>query len=122
MIMEPMERDPKYIADQVKFLRKTLGLTQENLADAAGLTSRTIEKIESGGHRPEEQTLRSLARALGLDVNIFQNPSPEQEASEQPWLQLTPYEPQRISLPHSVSGMRFGLIPPPPKPMTRSSM
>jgi transcriptional regulator with XRE-family HTH domain len=34
-------------------------LTQENLAEAAGLTTRTIEKVESARHRPDEQTPRS---------------------------------------------------------------
>lgn len=74
--MDTMERDPTYIAKTVRQLRKTFRLTQENLADAAGLTTRTIEKIESGRHRPEEQTLRGIARALNLDVGVFQAPSP----------------------------------------------
>lgn len=77
--METMERDPRFIADQMKFIRKMHRLTQENLADAAGISSRTIEKIESGRHRPDEQTLRSIARAVQLDVSIFEKPSPEQE-------------------------------------------
>lgn len=59
-----------------------LRLTQENLADASGLTTRTIEKIESGRHRPEEQTLRSLARGANLDVSYFEKPTPEQEARQ----------------------------------------
>ena len=80
--MDIMEKDPAYIAARVKFIRKMLGLTQENLADAAGLTTRTIEKIESGRHTPEEQTLRSIARAFGFDVKIFVKPTPEQEARE----------------------------------------
>jgi transcriptional regulator with XRE-family HTH domain len=79
-IMETMERDPAYIASQVRLLRKIFRLTQENLADAAGLTTRTIEKVESGRHRPDEQTLRSLARALNMDVKVFEKPTPEQEA------------------------------------------
>ena len=62
--MKTVERDAAFIAKQVKFIRKMFRLTQENLADAAGLTTRTIEKIESGRHRPEEQTLRSIARAV----------------------------------------------------------
>lgn len=78
--METMERDPAYIAEQVKFIRKWHELTQENLADAAGLTTRTIEKIESGRHRPEEQTLRSIARAVQIDIKFFEKPTPEQEA------------------------------------------
>ena len=80
--MEVMERDPAYIAQQLKFLRKTFRFTQENLADAAGLTVRTIEKLESGRHRPEEQTLRSLARAFKLDVKYFEKPTPEEEARQ----------------------------------------
>jgi len=69
--MDSMERDPLYIAEQVKFIRKMHRLTQENLADTAGVSTRTIEKIESGRHRPDEQTLRSLARAVQLDVSFF---------------------------------------------------
>lgn len=76
--METMERDPAYIAQQVKYLRRWHKLTQENVADMAGLTTRTIEKVESGRHRPEEQTLRSLARAFQIDVKYFEKPTLEQ--------------------------------------------
>jgi transcriptional regulator with XRE-family HTH domain len=77
-----MERDPAFIAQQVKFIRKTHGLTQENLAMAAGLTTRTIEKVESGRHRPDEQTVRSIARAVQIDIRYFEKPTPEQEARQ----------------------------------------
>ncbi len=77
--MDTMERDPIYIAEQVKLIRKVHRLTQENLADAAGLSTRTIEKIESGRHRPDEQTLRSIARVVGWDVSAFEKATPEQE-------------------------------------------
>jgi transcriptional regulator with XRE-family HTH domain len=79
VLMETMERDTAYIASQCKFLRRVLGLTQENLADAAGLTARTIQKVESGRHSPEVQTLRSIARSVGFDVAVFNKPTPEQE-------------------------------------------
>lgn len=77
--MDMMERDPLYIAERVKFIRKMHRLTQENLAEAAGLSTRTIEKVESGRHRPDEQTLRSIARATKLDVRYFEKPTPQQE-------------------------------------------
>ena len=80
--METMGRDPQYIADRLRLLRKTYGLTQENIAEMAGLSTRTIEKVESGRHRPEEQTLRSIAGALGCDVQVFAKPTPEQEARQ----------------------------------------
>lgn len=33
--MQTMEKDPVFIAHQVKFIRKTFGWTQENLANEA---------------------------------------------------------------------------------------
>ena len=84
--MDTMERDPTYIAEQVKLIRKALRFTQENLADAASLSTRTIEKIESGRHPPNEQTLRSIARVVGWDVAAFEKPTPEQE--ERLWADL----------------------------------
>lgn len=77
--METMERDPQYIAETVRFLRKMFALTQENLADAANLTTRTIEKVESGRHHPSEQTLRCIARALSMETSVFDKPTPTQE-------------------------------------------
>jgi transcriptional regulator with XRE-family HTH domain len=78
--MQTMERDPAYIAKQVKFIRHHLGMTQDNLAVASGLSLRTIEKVDSGRHRPDEQTLRSIARAAGVNVAYFNKPGPAQEA------------------------------------------
>ena len=80
--METMERDPKYIAETLRQLRKLRGLTQQNLSDLSGLATRTIEKVESGRHQPEEQTVRSLARALGMDVSVFNKPTPEEETRQ----------------------------------------
>lgn len=77
--METMIRDPHHIAQTLKLLRKMLHLTQENLADEANLSTRTIEKIESGRHTPNEQTLRSLARALNADMRVFDKPTPGEE-------------------------------------------
>lgn len=78
--MTSMERDPAFIAGQLRSLRKLQGLTQDNVAEAAGLTRRTIEKLESGRHRPEEQTLRSIARALQVEISVFEKPDAAEEA------------------------------------------
>ena len=71
--------DPTFIADRVRMLRDTYGLTQESLAALANLTTRTIENVESGRKGVSEQTLRSIARAFNLDARYFQQPSPEEE-------------------------------------------
>lgn len=74
------QRDPAFIAEQTRLLRQVLGLTQQNLADAANLTTRTIEKVESGRHLPAEQTLRSIARGTSVTLGWFDKLTAEQEA------------------------------------------
>lgn len=77
-----VQRDPQYIAEKVKFIRRMFSLTQQNVAEASGLTTRTIEKIESGKHLPQEQTLRSLARGLSMNVGVFDKPDPAVQAQQ----------------------------------------
>jgi len=79
--MLTMERDPEHIAKTICQLRAMLRLTQENLAQAANLSTRTIEKVESGRHKPDEQTLRSIARGFGgISMDAFRKRTPEEEA------------------------------------------
>lgn len=48
--------------------RKAAGLSQEQLAEAARCSARTIRKLESGtARRPHRDTLHAVAGALGLD-------------------------------------------------------
>ncbi|MDX3458685.1 AAA family ATPase [Streptomyces sp. ME02-8801-2C] len=49
------------------FLRRTAELTQEELAEAAGLTARSIRDLERGRRaRPQRRTVQMLVSALGL--------------------------------------------------------
>ena len=55
----------------IKELRKAAGLTQRQLADAAGLNIRQIQKIEAGEIEPGNMTAKNvfaLADALGVDA------------------------------------------------------
>lgn len=47
--------------------RKDAGLTQAELADRAGLSRMTVQKMESGTLDPRLSTLLEMARALGLE-------------------------------------------------------
>ena len=73
--------DLEFISKTVRQLRAMFRLTQENLAHAANLSTRTIEKVESGRHKPDEQTLRSIARGFGgINMEVFRKRTPEEEA------------------------------------------
>jgi transcriptional regulator with XRE-family HTH domain len=56
------------ITEQIRLLRKSKGLSQEALAENAGINLRTLQRIESGNAVPRGETLRLLARALDVSV------------------------------------------------------
>ncbi len=55
-----------YVGDNLKRLRTLNALTQEELANKAGLTSAAVARIERNEAEPRPSTLRKLAGALGV--------------------------------------------------------
>lgn len=65
-------QEEKYLAvfgKRVAELRRKRGLTQEQLAEKAGLAQRTIASIEQGQRWARLSTLHKLAKALGVHRN-----------------------------------------------------
>ncbi|PJJ02536.1 DNA-binding XRE family transcriptional regulator [Streptomyces sp. 2333.5] len=58
------------LADNVRKYRRTAGLSQEALAEAADLSLSTVRKVEQGGDARVE-TLHALARALGVSTSAL---------------------------------------------------
>ena len=56
------------VGRQVRGLRKIKGMTQAQLARAAGILRPNLSRIESGKHRPTLETLEKLAAALRVPV------------------------------------------------------
>ena len=52
------------MANRVRDLRKQAGMTQQQLAEAAGIARITLVRIENGSYSPRFRTLDALARAL----------------------------------------------------------
>lgn len=77
-----MDLDLAFLAERLKFLRRIHELTQDNVATMCGMTTRTIEKLESGRHSPSEQTMRSLCRGLSIERSYFTKPTPQEEARQ----------------------------------------
>ena len=61
--------------DQIKLLRETLGMTQEQLAKMVNRSLRSIQQIESGEARPKISTLYKIAQALNTELKITLIPS-----------------------------------------------
>lgn len=67
----------KRVAENVKRLRAGVDLTQEQLAERAGLATRHLQKVEAGTVNATFKTVAALASGLGVDVGeLFAPPSP----------------------------------------------
>lgn len=58
----------------VRTRREALGLTQKQLAEAAGLQQPAVARFEAGGTMPTIIMLERLAQALGLQLNVELRP------------------------------------------------
>jgi transcriptional regulator with XRE-family HTH domain len=58
-------------ATRLKDLRAAAGLSQPELAEAAGMPVGTVRGFEIGRREPTFNTLLLLARGLGVDLNAF---------------------------------------------------
>ena len=64
----PGRPDPGAFGPLLRARRRAAGLTQEALAERAGLSARGIQHLEAGDTRPYPATLDALAGALDLDA------------------------------------------------------
>lgn len=59
---------PATFRQRMRAARASAGLTQDELAELAGVTLQTVSRIECGRRDPTIKTLRELARALRVSV------------------------------------------------------
>lgn len=58
------------LKDQIKLLRETLGMSQEQLGKMVNRSLRSIQQIESGDAMPRISTLHKIADALNAELKI----------------------------------------------------
>lgn len=54
----------------IKNRREMLQVTQETLAELAGVSPRQLKQFESGKGNPTLQTLTKIGNALGMELNF----------------------------------------------------
>ncbi|KIA89570.1 helix-turn-helix domain-containing protein [Kaistella jeonii] len=59
-----------YFIEQIKERRKILDVTQETLAEIAGVGLRTLKQFESGKGNPTLETLQKICDALGFEIKL----------------------------------------------------
>ncbi|GAB2882728.1 helix-turn-helix domain-containing protein [Streptomyces mayteni] len=96
--------DSTVSGDRLRQFRRARGLTQEGLAERAGLSLPTIKKIERGGTARIE-TYHALARALGIRTSMLFEPSGPQRRldSDADRIDLMPMR-QAVAPPMTAAG------------------
>jgi DNA-binding XRE family transcriptional regulator len=57
-----------FVSERIRTLRKSAGLTQEELAAKSGLPQSHISRLEAAKHSPTRMTLEKIAQALGVEI------------------------------------------------------
>ena len=69
--------------DRLRALRKKSGLTQEQLAEAIGVNPITISWWENDKYLPKTQSIKALAKALGVsEADLLNEPPPVHKPGE----------------------------------------
>lgn len=93
--------------------RRRAGLTQQELADAAGLTQSVVSAYETGRRQPTLPTLFRLLAAAGFEPHVVLRPSRPSTADRRLLKTVRSHleEMQRIAARHGASNLRgFGSV------------
>src|ERR1700688_4969982 len=79
----------KHVGSRVRMRRMMLGMSQEKLADALGLTFQQVQKYEKGTNRISASRLQAISQVLDTPVHCFFDGAPKsakggQEFAESP--------------------------------------
>ena len=67
------------LQETIRSRRRTLGISQNDLAEMSGISPATIKNIERGSGNPSFSTIARIMEVLGMDIlfrvkNPFENP------------------------------------------------
>ena len=71
MTDEQKQATRERIGKRIAALRKLAGLSQEQLAERAGLQRTHVSRIEAGKYAVTFETIQAIAEALGMTVDII---------------------------------------------------
>lgn len=81
------------VGKRIRLRRTGLGLSQEKLAEALGLTFQQVQKYEKGANRVGASRLFDLARVLQVPVEYFFEDLPPHPSADQPGQDAVPDAP-----------------------------
>lgn len=70
-LTDPLDQERRQLAEKLRATREFLGLSQQEAAQAAGLTRLALSSIETGRRRIESVELQAIARVYRQPVSFF---------------------------------------------------
>ena len=67
-----------HVGKRIRLRRTLMGLTQERLGEALGLTFQQVQKYERGANRVSASRLLDLSRILEVPINFFYDDLPNE--------------------------------------------
>jgi len=77
MVGKTPDPTDKHVGSRVRMRRMMLGMSQEKLGDALGLTFQQIQKYEKGTNRISASRLQQAAHMLQVPISFFFDSGPE---------------------------------------------
>jgi transcriptional regulator with XRE-family HTH domain len=77
-----------HVGARVRLRRTLLGMSQEKLGEAIGLTFQQVQKYERGANRIGASRLFDLSRVLEVPVSFFFDEMPDNAASQSPRMMI----------------------------------
>lgn len=67
----------KHVGTRVRMRRMLIGMSQERLGDALGITFQQVQKYEKGANRIGASRLHQIAHVLGVSIDFFYDGAPQ---------------------------------------------
>ena len=91
------------LGNNIKYARKKLGLTQEELATQIGVTPQAVSKWENDLSCPDISSLPNLAEVLGVSVEDLMQVKKEAEAPTSKVAEILEVAPKAVALAMGVA-------------------
>src|SRR6202045_2288431 len=72
----------KHVGSRVRMRRMMLGMSQEKLGDALGLTFQQVQKYEKGANRIGASRLQQISQILQVPVSFFFEVAPPSQRAD----------------------------------------
>jgi transcriptional regulator with XRE-family HTH domain len=69
----------RYVGSRVRMRRITVGMSQEKLGEALGVTFQQVQKYEKGANRISASRMQNISQVLGVSVAFFFEGAPRDE-------------------------------------------